>query len=88
MKAYGGVDVQIHIFLIFALVGGEWSALRPSRFTPGESASHMHCIGGLVSPKVGLDHMENCDPSVVHLVASWYTDYAIPVSYIMVSILY
>jgi hypothetical protein len=23
MKAYGGVDVQIHIFLIFALVGGE-----------------------------------------------------------------
>jgi hypothetical protein len=26
IKAYGGMDVQIHIFLISALVGGEWSA--------------------------------------------------------------
>jgi hypothetical protein len=26
MNAYGGVDVQIHIFLTLALVGGEWSA--------------------------------------------------------------
>jgi hypothetical protein len=26
MKAYGGVDVQMHIFLTSALVGGEWSA--------------------------------------------------------------
>jgi hypothetical protein len=29
MKTYGGVDVQIHIFLTLALVGGEWSASRP-----------------------------------------------------------
>jgi hypothetical protein len=36
MKAYGGVDVQIHIFLTSAPVGGEWSALRPGRFTPGK----------------------------------------------------
>jgi hypothetical protein len=36
MKAYRGVDVQIHIFLISALAEGEWSALRPCRFTPGE----------------------------------------------------
>jgi hypothetical protein len=35
MKAYGVVDVQIHIFLISALVSGEWSASRPGRFTPG-----------------------------------------------------
>jgi hypothetical protein len=34
MKAYGGVDAQIHIFLTSALVGGEWSASRPGRFTP------------------------------------------------------
>jgi hypothetical protein len=32
MKAYGGVD----LFLTPALVGGEWSASRPGRFTPGK----------------------------------------------------
>jgi hypothetical protein len=36
MKAYGGVDVQIHIFLTSALVGGEWSTSRPGPFTPGK----------------------------------------------------
>jgi hypothetical protein len=36
MKAYGRVDVEIHIFLTSALAGGEWSASRPGRFTPGE----------------------------------------------------
>jgi hypothetical protein len=34
MKAYGGVDVQIHIFLTSALIGGKWSASRIGRFTP------------------------------------------------------
>jgi hypothetical protein len=34
MKAYGGLDVQTHVFLISALDGGEWSVSRPSRFTP------------------------------------------------------
>jgi hypothetical protein len=42
MKAYGGVDVYIHIFLTSALAGGEWSASRPSRFTPGEKAPDIH----------------------------------------------
>jgi hypothetical protein len=36
MKAYGGVDVYIHVFLTSALVGGEWSASRLGRLTPGE----------------------------------------------------
>jgi hypothetical protein len=36
MKAYGGVDVQIHIFLTSAPVGGEWSASHPGRFNPGK----------------------------------------------------
>jgi hypothetical protein len=36
MKAYGGLGVLIHIFLILALGGGEWSASRPGRFTPGK----------------------------------------------------
>jgi hypothetical protein len=34
MKTYGGVDVQIHVFITSALVGGEWSASRPGRLTP------------------------------------------------------
>jgi hypothetical protein len=35
MEAYGGVDVEIHIFLTSALGGVEWSVLPPGRFTPG-----------------------------------------------------
>jgi hypothetical protein len=35
MKMYGGMDVQIHIFLTSALAWGELSASRPGRFTPG-----------------------------------------------------
>jgi hypothetical protein len=53
MKMYGGVDVQTS-----ALVGGEWSASRPGRFTPGERAPGTHWTGGWVSPRAGLDDME------------------------------
>jgi hypothetical protein len=49
----GGVDVYIHIFLTSELVGGEWSASRPCRFTPGT-----HFIGGWVDPRAGLGDME------------------------------
>jgi hypothetical protein len=80
MKTYGGVDVEIHIFLTSAQVGGEWSASRPCRFTPGT-----HFIGGWVDPRVGLDDMEKLKfftlpgikfllPLVVQPVASRYTD--------------
>jgi hypothetical protein len=37
MKTYGGVDVWIHILLTSAIVGGEWSASHPCRFTPEKS---------------------------------------------------
>jgi hypothetical protein len=39
MKAYGGEDVEIEIFLTSALVGGEWSASRPSLFTQRKEPS-------------------------------------------------
>jgi hypothetical protein len=58
MKAYGGVNVWIHIFLTLALAGGEFSASRPSRFTPKEPAPGTHWIGGWVDPSAGLDDME------------------------------
>jgi hypothetical protein len=53
MKTYGGVDVRIHVFLSSELVGGEWSASRPGRFTPGT-----YWIGGWVGPRTGLDDVE------------------------------
>jgi hypothetical protein len=34
MKAYGGLEVHIHVFLTSAVVEGEWSASRPGRSTP------------------------------------------------------
>jgi hypothetical protein len=58
MKAYGGVDVYTHVFLTFVLVGGEWSASRPGRFTPGERAPVPHSIGGWVGPRAGLGDVE------------------------------
>jgi hypothetical protein len=38
MKAYGGVNILIHIFLTSVLVGCQWSASSPGRFTPQERA--------------------------------------------------
>jgi hypothetical protein len=58
MKAYGGVDVWIHIFLTLALDVGEWSVSRPCRFTLGETASVTKWMGGWVDPRAGLDDME------------------------------
>jgi hypothetical protein len=58
MKAYGRVDVQIHIFLNSALVVGEWSAPHPGRFTPEERVTGTHWIGGWVGPRAGLDAVE------------------------------
>jgi hypothetical protein len=58
MKTYGGVDVEIHIFLTSALNGGEWSATSPGRFTPGEIASSTHWIGGWVGPRIDLEDVE------------------------------
>jgi hypothetical protein len=47
------MGVLTHVFLTSALVGGEWSASRPGRFTPGT-----HWIGGWVGPRTGLDGVE------------------------------
>jgi hypothetical protein len=58
MKLYGGMDVYIHIFLTSALVGVEWTASRPGRFTPWERAPGTHWIGGWVGPRAGLDDVE------------------------------
>jgi hypothetical protein len=53
MKAYGGVDVWIHIFLTSALAGVKWSTSSPKERAPGT-----HWIGGWVDPRAGLDDAE------------------------------
>jgi hypothetical protein len=58
MKAYGGVDVYIHIFLTSTLVGGEWSVSRPCHFTPGERIPGTSWTGGWVGTRAGLDDAE------------------------------
>jgi hypothetical protein len=58
MKAYGGVGVQIHIFLTSAVVGGELSVSRSCLFITGEKASGTQWIGGWVGPRTGLDDMD------------------------------
>jgi hypothetical protein len=59
MKAYGGVDVYIHVFLTSALVGDEWSTSRHGRFTHEERAPGTNWIGGGVGPRTGLDVVDN-----------------------------
>jgi hypothetical protein len=59
MKAYGGVDVWIYIFLTSVLVGGEWSASRPGSFIPGERPPPCtHWIGDWVGTRASLDDEE------------------------------
>jgi hypothetical protein len=88
IETYGRVDVYIHIFLTSALIGCEWSASRPGRFTTGESA-----LGNIVL-KAGWApewvwtkwRRENLVPAGSHVavtsavqpVASRHTDCIIP----------
>jgi hypothetical protein len=54
MKTYGGVDVQIYVFVTLALLGGEWSTSGPGGKAPGN-----RWIGGWVGPRTCLDDMES-----------------------------
>jgi hypothetical protein len=58
MKTYGGVVVQIHIFLTSALIGSEWSASNPGRFTTRERAAGTYWIESWASPRTGLNDVE------------------------------
>jgi hypothetical protein len=49
---------RFHIFLTSALAGGEWSASRPGRFTPGERVPGTRWIGGWVDRRASLDNLE------------------------------
>jgi hypothetical protein len=58
MKAYGVVDVQIHVYLTSALIGGEWSASRTGRLTTGERIPGAHWKGSWVSSRNSLDDVK------------------------------
>jgi hypothetical protein len=58
MNAYEEMEVWSHIFLTSAPAGGERSASRPGRFTPGERAPSTQWIGGWVDSIAGLEDME------------------------------
>jgi hypothetical protein len=78
MKTYGRVDVWIYMFLTSALVGGERSATRRDRFTPGKELSGPQSWSGRRGENSWSYQDSNSDLSVVQPVASRYTDYAIP----------
>jgi hypothetical protein len=74
--------------LTSALDGSEWSASRPGRFTPRETAPGTHWIGGWVGPRAVLDAVvkrkipsprrePNPGTPIVQPVAQRYTDWAI-----------
>jgi len=50
MKAYEGVESQLHSFLTSALDGGEWFNLRLVCFAPGERTWHP-ISGRLIGPR-------------------------------------
>jgi hypothetical protein len=58
MKMHVGEDVQIHVFLTLALVGGDWSGTRLGRFTLGDRVPGTHWIEGWVGPRASLDDVE------------------------------
>jgi hypothetical protein len=58
MKAYGGMDVYIHIILTSALAGGEWVSFTPLPVYPRERAPGTLWIGGWVDSRTSLDAVE------------------------------
>jgi hypothetical protein len=87
MKAYGRVNVYVHIFLTSALAVGEWSASHPRRFTRRGNSPWYPLDRRLSGPQSqtgrrgenSWHHQDlNSDPFVIQPITSCYTHFAIP----------
>jgi hypothetical protein len=58
MKTYEEWMYRATYFFTSVQVGGEWSASHSGLFILGERAQGTYWIGGLVSPRNGLDYVE------------------------------
>jgi hypothetical protein len=50
--------VRLHSFLTCALNGGEWSALCPGKFTPGQTTTGKILVGDCVGYGASLDILD------------------------------
>jgi len=55
---YGGTEVQLKVFLTWALDRGEYSALWPNCVTTRERGPSTHPVGGWVCLRAVLDILE------------------------------
>jgi hypothetical protein len=69
MKAYGGVDVWIHVFFISTMVRGEWSASRLGSFTTGGNRSRYPLDRKLDVPQNAMDKLQFLTPPRIDLLA-------------------
>lgn len=58
MKAYGRMEVQLLLFLTWAVDRGEQSASHPNCITVGERAHCTYWTGGWVAPKAGMEPLK------------------------------
>jgi hypothetical protein len=57
MRTYGVIDVYLHAFLTSGVEGGDWSALLPGRFIPGEITPDTDWTGGWMDLRSDLHAM-------------------------------
>jgi hypothetical protein len=58
MKAYGGMAVEVHIFLTSELLGASGQLHSSAALPPGKGPPCSHWIGDWVDPRAGLVDVE------------------------------